>query len=144
MENKIVIQLADCMGYFNMKEVSVRKHSSNVDEYQWIGCSAGKYTLGILNNGDIVGCTSVRDKDLIEGNVKTTPLEDIWKNPDNFSWNRNMKKEKLQGTCGKYKYGSICLGGCSNTKLTHGRSVYAENKYCSYNFALSKAKNQLK
>ncbi|AJA46306.1 radical SAM family protein [Clostridium pasteurianum DSM 525 = ATCC 6013] len=141
MENKIVIQLADCMGYFNMKEASVRKHSSNIDGYTWTGCSAGKYTLGILNNGDIVGCTSVRDKTLVEGNIRTASLEDIWENPDNFSWNRGMKKEKLQGTCGKCKYGNICLGGCSNTKLTHGGSLYAENKYCSYNFALSKAKN---
>lgn len=143
MENKIAIQLADCMGYFNMKEAAVRKHSSNVNKYGWTGCSAGKYTLGILNNGDIVGCTSVRDKSLIEGNVKITPLEDIWKDPNNFSWSRNMKKEKLQGTCGKCKYGSICLGGCSNTKLTNGKSLYAENKYCSYNFALSRAKKQL-
>lgn len=143
LENKIDIQLADCMGYFNMKEIAVRKHSSKVDEYEWTGCSAGKYTLGILNNGDIVGCTSVRDKSFIEGNIKITPIKEIWENPNNFSWNRNMKKEKLEGLCGKCKYGNRCLGGCSNTKLTHGGSVYDENKYCSYNFALSKAKNQL-
>jgi radical SAM protein with 4Fe4S-binding SPASM domain len=143
LENKINIQLADCMGYFNMKEIAVRKHSTKTKEYDWIGCSAGKYTLGILNNGDIVGCTSVRDKSLIEGNIKITPINEIWENPNNFSWNRDMRKEKLEGLCGKCKYGNRCLGGCSNSKLTHGGSIYAENKYCSYNFALSKAKKQL-
>ena len=28
----------------------------------WAGCSAGKKSVGILQNGDIVGCTSIRNE----------------------------------------------------------------------------------
>lgn len=142
LEDKIDIQLADCIGYFNIKEIEVRNHSSKTDVYEWNGCGAGKYSLGILHNGDILGCTSVRNREFIEGNIKTKNIKEIWENPDSFSWNRKMKKEQLNGLCKKCKYGARCLGGCSNTRLTHGGSMYAENKFCSYNFALSKAKNQ--
>lgn len=142
LEGKIDIQLADCIGYFNIKEIEVRNYSSKTDVYEWNGCAAGKYSLGILHNGDIVGCTSIRNKEFIEGNIKTKNIKEIWENPDGFSWNRKMKKEELNGLCKKCKYGNRCLGGCSNTKLTHGGSIYAENKFCSYNFALSRADNQ--
>lgn len=142
LENKIDIQLADCMGYYNLKEIEVRKHSSKIDVYDWNGCGAGKYNLGILHNGDILGCTSIREKEYIEGNIRKTNIKDIWNNTDNFSWNRKMKKEKLDGICKKCKYGTQCLGGCSNTRFTHGGSMYSENKYCSYNYVLNKARNQ--
>ncbi|WP_297420270.1 radical SAM protein [Clostridium sp.] len=142
LEDKIDIQLADCMGYFNIKEIEVRNHSLKTDVYEWNGCAAGKHTLGILHNGDIVGCTSIRNREFVEGNIKIKNIKEIWENPDGFSWNRQMKKEQLNGLCKKCKYGNRCLGGCSNTKLTHGGSVHAENKFCSYNFALSRADNQ--
>lgn len=142
LEDKIDIQLADCIGYFNIKEIEVRNHSLKTNVYEWDGCAAGKYTLGILHNGDIVGCTSIRNKEFIEGNIRTKRIEEIWENPDGFSWNRKMKKEQLKGLCKKCKYGNKCLGGCSNTRLTHGGSIYSENKFCSYNFALSRANSQ--
>lgn len=141
----IDIQLADCIGYFNLKEIEVRKNSlgKRGGDYNWSGCGAGKYSLGILHNGDILGCTSVRDKSFIEGNAKTTPIKEIWSNPDSFSWNRKMTKDKLSGLCKKCVFGNRCLGGCSNTRLTMEGSVYSENKYCSYNVAISTAREQL-
>ena len=33
-------------------------------------------------------------------------------------------------------YGSKCLGGCPNTRLTMKGSIYEENEYCTYNLAL--------
>lgn len=141
--HKIDIQLADCIGYFDLKEIEVRKHSRGSSDYSWSGCGVGKYNLGILHNADILGCTSVRDKSFIEGNAKVTPIKDIWHNPNSFSWNRNMTKDKLCGVCKKCTFGNQCLGGCSNTRLTMEGSVYAENKYCSYNVAISTAKKQL-
>ncbi len=140
----IDIQLADCIGYYNVKEIEVRKSSLNIGQYIWQGCAAGKYGMGILHNGDIIGCTSVRDKQYVEGNVRLTPVKEIWDNPQSFSWNRGLKKSDLQGLCSKCQYGQSCLGGCSNTRITMEGSLYAENKYCSYNFAVSKAEDQLK
>lgn len=137
----IDIQLADCIGYYNVKELEVRRKSMGQD-YNWFGCGAGKFSLGILHNGDILGCTSVRDRSFIEGNIRNTPIKDIWDNPDSFSWNRTMTKDKLSGVCKKCLFGSQCLGGCSNTRLTMGKSIYSENTYCSYNIAINTAKNQ--
>lgn len=139
-EASIEVMLGDCIGYYNLKEIEVFKRRCG-GSYSRQGCTAGKYTFGILHNGDILGCTSIRDKEFIEGNIRNTPLKMIWENPNSFSWNRNMKKEDLKGFCNKCRFGDRCLGGCSNTKLTTGGSVYAENQYCSYNHAI---KNRIK
>lgn len=139
-ESSIEVILGDCIGYYNLKEIEVFKKRCG-GAYSRQGCTAGKYTFGILHNGDILGCTSIRDKKFVEGNIRHIPLKNIWENPNSFSWNRNMKKADLGGFCTKCRFGDRCLGGCSNTKLTTGESVYAENRYCSYNHAI---KNRIK
>ena len=72
------IQLADCIGYYGMKDYEIRIGKNKNEGYPWYGCTAGKYTFGILHNGDILGCTSVRDQNFIEGNIREIPLKDIW------------------------------------------------------------------
>ncbi|NLD48593.1 MAG: radical SAM protein [Clostridiaceae bacterium] len=141
-EGKIDVQLADCIGYFNKKEIEARNISSGTEGYYWQGCGAGKFSMGILHDGDILGCTSVRDKSFVEGNVKITPVIDIWNNPESFSWNRNMSKDKLSGLCKICSYGNRCLGGCANTRLTIEGTVYAENRYCSYNVSMKTVQDQ--
>jgi radical SAM protein with 4Fe4S-binding SPASM domain len=141
-EGRIDVQLADCIGYFNKKEIEARNISNGTEDYYWQGCGAGKYSMGILHNGDILGCTSVRDRSFIEGNIKITSIFDIWNNPESFNWNRNMTKDKLSGLCKKCGFGNRCLGGCSNTRLTMEGTVYAENRYCSYNVSMKKAQEQ--
>lgn len=142
-EGKINIDLADCIGYYTDKDALIRSNLQHKDVYNWNGCGAGIYNFGILNNGDILGCTSIRSKDFIEGNIRERNLIDIWNDKKSFMWNREMKKEDLKGTCSKCQYGQLCRGGCSNIRLTHNNTIYSENKYCSYNLALMKAKNQL-
>jgi MoaA/NifB/PqqE/SkfB family radical SAM enzyme len=54
--------------------------SDNANPYQ---CSAGTRSLGILNNGDVVGCLSMRcweDKMNVVGNILRKGLNEIWKN----------------------------------------------------------------
>lgn len=139
-EASIQIILADCFGYFNLKEMEIFEKIYGVT-YSRQGCTAGKFSFGILHNGDILGCTSIRNPEFIEGNIKNTSLKAIWENPDSFSWNRNMRKEDLGGFCAKCRFGDRCLGGCATSKLTIGNSVYAENQYCSYNQTI---KNRIK
>lgn len=138
---KIEVVLSDCIGYYNLKEMEIIKSRSK-GRYSWQGCTAGKFTLGILHNGEITGCTSIRDRQYIEGNIRNTPLKEIWENPDSFSWNRQMKKNRLEGFCGRCRFGEKCLGGCTNSKLTMGGSVHAENRYCSYNLAVKNSSKQ--
>jgi radical SAM protein with 4Fe4S-binding SPASM domain len=141
-DERIKIYFADCIGYYNEKELQVKKHSYN-DSCMWHGCKAGKAQIGILYNGDIVGCTSMRDKKLIVGNIRTTPIKELWNNPNSFKWNREMKKSDLKGFCSKCIYGSYCLGGCTNTRLCTQKSIYSENKYCSYSIHIKKIKKEI-
>lgn len=143
-EGLIKVDLADCIGYFNAKEAFVRQSFSQSDVYYWDGCGAGTSNFGILSNGDVLGCTSIRDEQFIEGNVRERSLTEIWNDENSFKWMRSMSKDLLKGKCSKCIYGDLCKGGCSNTRLTMNGSIYSENKYCSYNLALNKVEDNLK
>ncbi len=138
LEGRIKMYPADCIGYYTEKEQEIKRRSYNVEHALWNGCNAGIRGFGILQNGDIIGCTSVRDKGYIEGNIRERSLSDIWNDENAFGWRRNMKKEMLSGHCKECVYGNKCLGGCTNTRLTMEGSIYGENKYCSYNVYLQK------
>lgn len=143
-DDDIKIYLADDVGYFNCKEVEVRKKSIPIDRYTgiWEGCPAGKRVIGIRTNGDIIGCLSIRDDSYIEGNIREIPLEEIWNRPGAFAWNRDMDKSKLKGFCKTCQYGSYCLAGCAGTKLIRYKSV-AENEFCSYRIAVETEKIEI-
>lgn len=132
-DGRIRMYPADCIGYYNIKEQEVRRKSYRTDNTMWDGCNAGIRGFGLLQNGDIIGCTSVRDKEFIEGNIRERSLRAIWTDKNAFRWRRDMRKEQLSGECKRCTYGSKCLGGCANTRLTMEGSIYGENKYCSYN-----------
>jgi radical SAM protein with 4Fe4S-binding SPASM domain len=139
-KDSIPICLADCIGYYTKKEKEVRE-SSIMDDFVWNGCPAGKYSIGILQNGDIIGCTSVRGNEFIEGNILRDDFNEIWEH--GFSWNRDMQQNKLNGFCGICMYGSICLGGCANSRYCNDGSIYGENLYCSYrNYVFSEVGNE--
>jgi len=139
---EITIYPADCIGYYNIKELETRQIAHKTATLpMWKGCNAGKRGFGILQNGDIMGCTSIRDKEFKEGNIRNTPLKEIWNNPDNFLWNRTATKPKLKGDCNQCQFGDECLGGCPNTRLTMEKDLWAENKFCSYNVGIKKTKS---
>lgn len=141
-EGRIRIYPADCIGYYSKKDLETRRISFGFDGYSlWDGCNAGVRGFGILHNGDILGCTSIRSKEFIEGNIKERRLRDIWEDDNAFSWRRSLTKDKLSGSCKTCVYGSKCLGGCPNTRLTMKGSIYEENEYCAYNLSL-KAKEK--
>ena len=141
-DGNVGMVLADCMGYYNDKALEVAK-STNANAGHWQGCSAGKYVLGILHNGDITACTSLRSRDFIEGNIRERTLSDIWHSEDSFKWNREFKKDQLTGLCAKCQYGQSCLGGCCNTRLCMNDDVCSENKYCSYHVEMVRIKKAI-
>lgn len=69
-------------------------------------------------------------------------LRDIWEDENAFSWRRNFTKDKLTGSCRICTYGSKCLGGCPNTRLTMNGDIYSENQYCAYHLELEKKETQ--
>ncbi len=142
-EGRIAIYPADCIGYYTKKELETKRISYQNDMVApWDGCNAGIRGFGILQNGDILGCTSIRSSDYIEGNIKERTLREIWEDESKFLWRREMTKEKLSGSCKTCVYGSKCLGGCPNTRLTMNGSIYSENQYCSYHHALNEMKEK--
>ncbi len=143
-EGRIRAHLADDIGYFNIKEVEIKRASFNSQGQKvfWKGCGAGKDNLGIRCNGDIIGCLSIRDDRYIEGNVRKTPLEELWEHPDAFAWNRKRKKSDLSGFCSVCQYGSYCLGGCNAVKIMHYDNL-GETEYCSYYVAAKKEKARI-
>jgi radical SAM protein with 4Fe4S-binding SPASM domain len=144
-EGRITIYPADCLGYYSHKELLTRQMAFNTPGYQlWDGCNAGIRGFGLLHNGEILGCTSIRNREYIEGNIRDRPLRAIWEDGRSFQWRREMAKEKLTGHCRICKYGSKCLGGCPNTRLTMNENIYGENQYCSYNAALKKSEKEIK
>ncbi len=94
-------------------------------------------------NGDIVGCTSIRNEKMIEGNIRDGSLRDIWFSKDSFLWNRNFKRDDLKGLCRECKYGDMCLGGCSNSRFTLNGTIESENILCSYNYKLVQARKYI-
>lgn len=75
---------------------------------------------------------SIRDKEFVEGNIKERSLRKIWEDEGSFLWRRSLTKDKLKGACHSCRYGSKCLGGCVNTRLTMNGDIYSENQYCAY------------
>ncbi|MCL1934761.1 MAG: radical SAM protein [Defluviitaleaceae bacterium] len=130
IKNEINVYLGNCIGYFTNKEAEIRSRYSKTMSKSWKGCPIGRNSFGVLHNGDILGCVSVRGEEFIEGNIRELDFKTIWDN--GFSYNREMSKDKLSGFCGECAYGEYCLGGCLNTRYCTQKSMYDENLYCSY------------
>ena len=140
LEGKIAIYPADCIGYYNEKQREIYKRAYHAEDIiEWDGCSAGIYSFGLLHNGDVIGCTSIRSKEFVEGNIRERSLREIWEDPNSFLWRRRFKKEGLKGDCLKCKHAEKCLGGCFNARLTLNKSFYSENLYCTQNLIMKKA-----
>lgn len=142
LDGKIDVYPADCIGYYDAKVEDILQRIYG-DEYSvvWDGCNAGIRGFGILHNGDIVGCTSMRGKEFIEGNIRKKSLKEIWEDSEAFAWRRKFTADKLKGDCLKCDHNEKCLGGCANTRYTMNNTVNSENLYCTYNLKL-KSKNK--
>jgi len=138
-DDRITIYPADCIGYYSHKELASRQKAHKAASPPvWRGCNAGKRSLGILHNGEILGCTSIRNREFIEGSIRERSLREIWEDEKAFLWSRTLKKAELEGQCKTCQYGELCLGGCPNTRLTMTGKIHSENEFCSYNVALKK------
>lgn len=131
---KIKVFLAENIGYYTRKESLSRSMALGVKKpVLWKGCNAGIRSFGILHNGDVVGCTSMRRPEFVEGNIRKRPLIDIWNDEDSFAWRRKFSASSLKGTCRECTYAETCLGGCSNVRITMNDSLASENTLCVYN-----------
>lgn len=96
-----------CSHYFGEWEPRLRTRSFE--------CGAGRHVASILYNGDIYVCPNVeRRPELIQGNVRTDSLGDLWKS--GFEWFRR-KDRTLSENCRSCYYREDCLGDSLHTWL---------------------------
>lgn len=129
MENPyFVVGIADNIGYYTETEGCLRGNTSG--KAVFLGCKAGLSSMGIDSVGNVRGCESMYDTSFIEGNLREKSLEEIWSDPNAFSYNRHFKIEQLSGKCKKCDYGEVCAGGCRSYNYFSNQTLY-ESKYCA-------------
>ncbi len=97
-----------CIGY----------HSKIMENFIWDGCTAGRTTMGITCQGDVVGCLAMGNDRFIEGNLREKSLEEIWQNKNAFSYNRKFTMNKLGEYCSNCRFGESCKGGCNSVSFS--------------------------
>jgi radical SAM protein with 4Fe4S-binding SPASM domain len=116
------------VGYFGPYEAELRGttrcgHST--------GCGAGRASIGIEADGTIKGCPSLPSQGWAGGNVRQTPLAEIWKRATALRYTRDRTVKDLWGYCATCYYADACKAGCTwTTDVLFGRP--GNNPYCHH------------
>ena len=95
------------------------------------GCGAGRVSIGIEADGTIKGCPSLATKSWSGGNVRETPLKDIWERSTALRYTRDRTVKDLWGYCATCYYADECKAGCTWTAdVLFGRP--GNNPYCHH------------
>jgi AdoMet-dependent heme synthase len=90
------------------------------------GCLAGQAICFVSHTGEVFPCGYMP---VSSGNVKTTPLPQIWRNSDIFA---NLRDDELlEGKCGCCEYSKVCMG-CRARAFAYTNNYLAEEPNCSY------------
>ena len=89
------------------------------------GCVAGSGLCYVKPDGDVWSCPFIP---ISAGNVRQTPLSQIWQEAEVFQILRN-KEKYLKGACGQCGYHKIC-GGCRGRAYAHTNDYLAEDPLC--------------
>jgi radical SAM protein with 4Fe4S-binding SPASM domain len=127
-DRRMVVIAADSIGYFDDNEAYIRGNSSPI--CCWGGCAAGISSIFIDSIGNVKGCGALYDDVFIEGNVRQTPLTDIWNNENNFAYNRKFTTDLLSGKCKGCDVGHVCKGGCRSSNYFSIKSLYSSAFCC--------------
>jgi radical SAM protein with 4Fe4S-binding SPASM domain len=100
------------VGYFGPYETALRGQSL---QRHSTGCGAGKVSIGIESNGAIKGCPSLATGAWTGGNVRDTPLREIWERAGALRYQRDRTTRDLWGYCATCYYAENCRAGCTWT-----------------------------
>lgn len=93
-----------------------------------VGCAAGKETLFITANGDVIPCPFLGDYRI--GNIIHTKLEEIWQ-AEKFDLFRSFGLGKLKGKCRTCEnLGGACYGGCRAAAYAYHGDILGEDPLC--------------
>ncbi len=92
-------------------------------------CSAGKFKLSVLPNGDVVPCELLKlSPKLIAGNVLNESIENIWKNKT-LKMFRAISQESLSGKCSNCKLFNFCPS-CRAIPYNLKNQLYGSIEFC--------------
>ena len=95
------------------------------------GCGAGRVSIGIEADGTIKGCPSLATGSWAGGNVRHTPLKQIWERSTTLRFTRDRTVKQLWGFCATCYYAEECKAGCTWTAdVLFGRP--GNNPYCHH------------
>jgi len=90
------------------------------------GCLAGQAVCFVSHTGEVFPCGYLP---VSSGNIKTTPLPQIWRQSSIFA---NLRDEtKLEGKCGLCEFNKVCMG-CRARAYGYTQDYLAEEPNCSY------------
>ncbi|HSV13008.1 MAG TPA: radical SAM protein [Tepidisphaeraceae bacterium] len=90
------------------------------------GCLAGQAVCFVSHTGEVFPCGYLP---LTSGNVKTTPLPQIWRESKIFADLRG--DAELEGKCGVCEYSKVCMG-CRARAYGHTKNYLAEEPNCDF------------
>ena len=105
------LRAANNLGYYG-------KYEGKIRPAPWQGCAAGLWVLGIEADGSVKGCPSLPTAPYVGGNVRDTPLRQIWEDSAPLRFVRERSIDELWGYCARCYYAPVCKGGCSWTAHT--------------------------
>ena len=90
------------------------------------GCLAGQAICFVSHTGEVFPCGYLP---VSSGNVKETPLADIWRGSTVFADFRD--DGKLEGKCGLCEYKKVCMG-CRARAYSVAGNYLAEEPNCEF------------
>jgi radical SAM protein with 4Fe4S-binding SPASM domain len=126
-EGRLRIAVGDNIGYYGTSEPALRGAVRDTKSF-WLGCLAGCRAIALRANGDVKGCPS-HPVSLVVGNLRQTPLRELWSDPTRFSYNTGRDAQLLAGACLSCPFGQLCRAGCKSMALATSGSL-SSNPYC--------------
>jgi radical SAM protein with 4Fe4S-binding SPASM domain len=104
-----------------------------------LGCQAARGFIGISAEGDVAPCVHLLDSAAVCGNVKHTPLSELFAAHPVLCALRESRG--LKGRCGRCRYRSSC-GGCRALAFYETGDCFAEDPTCFFNPSVGNEKSE--
>lgn len=104
-----------------------------------LGCQAARGFIGISPEGDVAPCVHLLDSKAVCGNVKQTPLSELYRSNPVLSALRESRG--LKGSCGRCRYRTSC-GGCRALAYYSSGDCFGEDPTCFFKPSSVKEKSE--
>jgi len=81
-------------------------------DFEFVGCPCGRTWCTVLSDGKVTACSYLRDPKFYAGDIRTAPLERIWKESLVLHQWRGDTLYQLDELCRSCRFLDLCRGGC--------------------------------